>query len=386
MVTCTLVLAATLGAGKIPIHKVVAKFPDASGYVGRQEQQLSGLFRAIAEEAATEMRTAGPGPGQMAARWRSGKLTPDERVAILLTGASFHDPVLLPAYRDAADSKDEREKKAALVGLGWLFGESAIWLRPQDDRPEYWAEVAKTVDQLIAATRERTLVAIWADSYLGAIGMPTRPGLTFTRKADRCLDAIRELATPADLDELVALWPQVSDLRHRNHLRRTIEMITFRSFESPSSEGPRAPTGTWQVRAAVDATDAWVSGLCGTRRGDLVAAPPAEPGVEGAVALGGEAGPWIRVVNLEIPSLWPVAVERLSAYGAPAVSLNRMNFDDPRNREAIRKVRRYFPISSFLVKGEIEEVMKSKPGAPSRGPRVPMRKKEVGGEESPGTP
>ena len=384
MVAGFLMLVAALGIGKLPVHSAVARFPDISRYVGNPSQQVSGLFQAITEDAGTEMRTAGPGPQQMAARWRQGKLTADERVAILLTGGGFHEPVLLRAYLEAVQSQDPRERKAAGVGFGWLCGDRPLWMRPEDDRAENWAALARMIEDLLQATRERTLVGIWANSYLAAIGAPHRSGFVFSREPDGCLNAMRELATPADLGELVALWPQMSDLRHRHHLRRTLEIVTYKLFQ-PQPTGSRVTSGEWEARASVEMVDAWVNSLCTTQRGDVVSVSPPEASETGAIALGSAAGPWIRIVNLDYPAFWPLAVEKLSAFGAPAVHLDRSNLDNPRNREQIRRVRKYFPISAELFKQETSEMVRSNRSGPNQGQRrPPIKKKEVDREEPPG--
>jgi hypothetical protein len=117
--------------------------------------------------------------------------------------------------------------------------------------------------------------------------------------------------------------------------------------------------------------DAWVNGLCTSQQGDVVSVSPPEALETGAIALGSAAGPWIRIVNLDYPAFWPLAVEKLSAFGAPAVHLNRSNLDDPRNREQIRRVRKYFPISAELFKQEKSEMVRSNRSGPNQGPQRP---------------
>jgi hypothetical protein len=123
--------------------------------------------------------------------------------------------------------------------------------------------------------------------------------------------------------------------------------------------------------------DGWINGLCASQFGDIVPEAIGGAGDAGPVAVSGAAGPWIRVVNLDIPEFWPVAVERLSAFGAPAVHLNRSNPDDPRNRDQIRRVRKHFPVSAKIVEQEKVDLIRSTRGDPKQGAPRPPTKEEA---------
>ncbi len=346
MIGGCLVLAVVMGAGTVPIPDSVSRFPDPSYWPGMGAQQVRMMLAAVQADAGLEMRSAGPGPHQLMARWRAGSLNAAERVAVLLGGPAFHDPVLLPAYAEALRSPTLRERQAAAVGLAWLLGEPSPDPRAVAAQPDTVENLAVVAERVARACRRRTLLGVWADSYLAASGLPHRPGMTLGRRPEECLRAIAAIAQPDDLDELVALWPLIAERHQQYALVPTFAIVTLRRFEPAPPPGSRVTQGGWLTEAGAQAVDGFVRRLCNTPDGEAL--------VRAAVArLAGvpESGldtpaPWLAVLRLRLPSMWAVPLERLTAFGAPAVHFDRSNPAAKRNEAAVRRVRSLFALTN----------------------------------------
>lgn len=354
-----LLLAAVVQAGQIPVWDAVKRFPDASYWPGGPEQRTANMLQEIRRDVGGQMRWAGPGPQQLAARWATGKLSGDEKVAVLLTGADFHHPCLLPVYAAALETGEQRVRQAALIGLHWLLGEAAPdATRIPPDAP-VWAEATRFARIVASAAQRRTLVQIWADSYVATTGQRREGRLVFDRSGDQCLAAIREIATPADLNTLVALWPLLVSQNHRYSLMLTIEMVSLQKFV----EIAKSPRGGWAPEVFYDASarrlDDWVASRCGWVDGvSMVEQKAAEVGAASGT---GPLGGWLAITRAGYPPVWPTVADALLGYGAPAVWLNRQQPSDPGNEEAMRRLREHFPVTMQLL------------AAPAPGGRRPVR-------------
>jgi len=347
--TAALLLAATVSVGRLPIPDCVKRFPDPSYWPGIGAQQVGNMLAAIRDDAATELRTSGPGPQQLAARWKAGGLTPQERVLVLLAGATYHDPALLPAIADGLRSAEFRERQAATVGLAWLWGlglpdPTAL----ADDRRE-GENQARVVDLLVHETRRRTLVSILAGSYLVASGQQGAGSrLVLRLSAGECLGAIRQIATPEDLNEVVALWPLLSSTADRTLALTTIEMLTLQQF-LVMPKGPRVVSTGLEMTSALQQVDSWVGSQCTSVDGVrlLRAALAGATTSTGRHMAGAEA--CLEFFKRSQPPAWPTLAAYLEAFGAPSVDLDRRRPDNPRNKETMRKVinrvEERFPIS-----------------------------------------
>lgn len=343
LATAVLVLAATTGVGGVPVPDAVRRFPDSTYWPGVGLQQVGNMLAEVASSTGTSMMSVGPGPSQLMARWQAGQLSVDQRVAVLLGGAAFHDPVLLPAYAAASRSTASRERQAAAVGLAFLLGDAPPAPLAIPDTTENWEGFGRFAEALAEAARTRSLVGIWRDSYAAAIGAPHVPGLVLRRSTDACLRAIRAIAQPGDLNELLALWPLVRGLPEQAHLLRSIEMVTVQRFvEVP--RGERAASGDWLLKAGVERMRSWVDGVCRTLDGEGVF-------LNGVASAGGgdpavEARPYLKVLAIRYPYVWPVAAERLTAFGGPALWLDREGVGNPANKAQIDQFWTIFPLSA----------------------------------------
>ena len=342
MIAAVLVMAAVGGA--IPVTTSMERFPDARWWTGAGDMQVSNMLNDIARDGAGHFRTWAPGPQQLAARYLANGLDEQQRVAVLLGGAFFRDPALLPAYAAAARSEVLRERQAAAVGLAWLLGERPPPPGALVDRPGTWRRLGNAVEALVAATRTRTLVAIWADSYLEAVKQPRRPGLVLLREPMACLQAIRQLAQPEDVNEIIALWPQVADRDGRVMLMGVLEMITLQQFE-PRPQGPRAPSGQFLVNSGLQQAESWVHWLCRSIDGRVLVRINVTNNIFDDGAGATTVVPWLRLLMTDLSFAWHVAAEAAVEFGAPAVSLTRSGMQTEANRQALGAVLEYFPVS-----------------------------------------
>ncbi len=348
----SLAVAAALGTGSIPVWDAVQRFPDSSFWPGVGRQRTANMLATIRSEVGRQLRTAGPGPQQLAARFLQGQLSSDEKVTVLLAGADFHHPALLPLYAAALRSSVLRERMAALIGLHWFLGEPAGDATALAADSPAWEGAAKLADRLVAAMRERTLVELWADSYLAAADLAQAGDLVLPRTPRHCLEAIREIATPADLDTLVALWPLLAEQTDRYHLMATIEMVSLQKFVE-IFKSPRGGWGSMYYDASARRVDDWVGSRCGPVDGEaLVRWKVREAAGEGEL---GELGGWLALLRAGYPPVWPTVADGLLAFGAPAVSFNRQRPDDPENENAVRELREYFPLTVERLAGAVAE-------------------------------
>jgi len=339
-----LLLAVVAGAGVVPIPESVMHFPDPAAFTGTGVRQQATMVTTALQDAGAAMRASGPGPQQIVHRWVAGQLNAAEQVAVLLGGAAFHHPALLRIYDEATRSPDARVRKAAVVGVFALIGDAPPLPAAIADTPADWEKASAFVRSLGWATRVRTLVGIWSDSYAATRGASRADRFVLRRSGLQCLKAIRELAQPHDLQELIALWPLLASDSERAHLMQTIEMVTFQRLV-PAGRGANAPSGAWQVNAAVATVDSWVARTCGPVDGEAQAE-------RAAASFGTPAGApplakWFGVLQARYPAVAPLALERLAAVTGIAVTIDRQSLANPANDAAHRKVAEALPISAI---------------------------------------
>lgn len=329
-------LLAASFAGVIPVPDSVKRFPDSSYWPGVGAQRDGNMLAAIRQEAAEELLTRGPGPSQIMARFAQGKLNFDERVSVLLAACHYHDPQLLPMYHWAFEKGNVKDKLAALVGFYQLVGLLPPAPSSVPATGPHWAQLASRTRELMTATRERPLVAVWVDSYAAASGFPVSGRFVFNAKPEECLEAIARLAQPEDLPYLTALWPLTSRFEHRSRLVRVFEAVTL-SRVVPVVQGERTPTGPWIMETAVNSVDAFVANLCRTPDGwELFLRNAA------SLAAGDLKEGLLKVLRQGYAPAWPLAAAQLQGYGAPAAMFNRTWPDHPENKAARDRVLEVF--------------------------------------------
>jgi hypothetical protein len=196
-----------------------------------------------------------PGPTQLLRHWERSDLERRERLAILLGASAWHDPVLLPIYREAIMSSDERMRMAAAYGYRELLA---------DARPDVTGgvslaqaeQLAAEIDAVAATLRTRPLVELWLQSLLANEGssMPGWNGVTLRRPLGTSLRAVEQVLQFDDF-ALLATAYRVSDRQGtRLNLVRLLEAVTLQQF-LVMPEGERAGWGYREIDKAFQETD-----------------------------------------------------------------------------------------------------------------------------------
>lgn len=334
MLPPTLLVAAL--AGIIPVPDAVKRFPDSSYWPGAGAQRDGNMLAAIKKEAGEELLTRGPGPSQILARFQKGALAPDQRVSVLLAACHYHDPQLLPVYLWAFEKGNVKEKLAAVVGFYQLIGLLPPAPSAVPSTGPHWQQLAARTKELMAATKEQPLVALWVRSYLAASGVPQGSGFVFNAKPEECLEALARLLQPEDLPYLVQLWPLAPRFEHRSRLVGVFEAVTL-SRVVPEVRGERAPTGPWIMETAINSVEAFVSNLCRTPDGWGLFLHNAASLADGDLRAG-----LLKVLRQSYAPVWPLAAAQLQGYGAPAALFNRTWPDHPENKAARERVLEVF--------------------------------------------
>ncbi len=358
----TLVVAQAV-APSLPAPQSLARFPDATFWPGVGVQQVGNMLAEIRRDSEQEMRSRGPGPQQLAARWLRGGLSERDQLALLLGGASYHHPALLKAYAQAFRSPSLKVRQAAAVGMAWLLGDRPPAPQSIPDTAETWQRLADFAEALVEASRTRSLVGIWIDSYLHARGLPRRPGLVLVRDTGQCLQAMVEIAGPADLPELLALWPLLDVPGDRYAVLRVLEVVMVaRLVASPGGE--RGGWGAWVYESGAEIVDAFVAQRCGALDGWEVArrnAIAVSRHDDGCGAC--TPGPWLRLLDLSYPPVWAVALEVLPAFGAPFVLFERGNVQTGGTAHSLERVLAHFEIQGKAPGGRVQPRLQSPTGS-----------------------
>ena len=223
--------------------------------------------------------------------------------------------------------------------------------------------MAGFADRLVAATRTRTLVGVWVDSYLEGRGLPRRPGLVLSREPAQCLAAIREIATPADLPELLALWPLLDVPSDRYAVLEVLELVMVARLVA-MPQGERAAWGEWVYVTGAEQVDAFLHRLCATPAGWEVARRSAlalSRHDDGCLAC--TPTPWLRLLELAYPPVWAVALEVLPGFGAPFVPFDRSAPSGEDNARALGLIFSHFEVSANAPGGQLERRVQSSPRA-----------------------
>lgn len=346
----------------LPGPQSLARFPNATYWPGVGMQQVGNMLAEIQRDSEREMRSRGPGPQQLAARWARGGLSERDQLALLLGGASYHHPSLLPAYAEAFRSPSLTVRQAAAVGMAWLLGESAPAPQSIPDTVETWRRIGGFADSLVQASRTRTLVGIWIDSYLQARDLPRRPGLVLVRETGQCLQAVAEIAGPPDLPELLALWPLLDVPGDRYAVLRTLEMVMVaRLVASPGGE--RGGWGAWVYESGAEVVDAFVGQRCSALDGWEVARHNAMAMSRQDDGCGGcTAAPWLRLLEMVYPPVWAVALEVLPGFGAPFTPYDRTNPMTGGTARSLELLLAHFEIQANAPGGRLQRRVQSPTG------------------------
>lgn len=288
-----------------------------------------------------------PAPKNLLRMWNDETLTERQRVALLLGGAAFNDPVLLPAYREGIDSRSERIRQAAAYGFRDLL---ADWLPDVSEGvDENAAKIFAEEMEAVARTLEtRTLLELWIHSALATegSGLPGWQGVTFHRSVADCFRAAELLVDVNDLDFLVNSYELTRDLRTMGFFMKLIEAVSLSRFVVGPTEDRQA-WGTGQyidgLRALNAAITAWRGDNCTVDYETVLRRNLAREGVVGIDPLSIEGClVWQTVLVKGKPSWWMVAARRLYACGGPRRELSAIRPDDEKNIRQRRALASWF--------------------------------------------
>jgi hypothetical protein len=269
-----------------------------------------------------------PGPSVLLESWRTGELDEEERVGLLLGAAAFHDPGLLPLYREAIRSDSQRLRLAAAYGYRDLLA---------DLLPDVGGGVSDQQAQLLEAEmtavartlRRQPLVAMWLQTVLASEGgqLPGYQGVVLERPATVAFQAVERLMGPEDTDLLVAAYQTARENGHRISLLQLIEGLTLNIFIL-KPQGARTgwkPSDIWD--SALTRLDLWIGQW--QRRGCRIdsrralAANLARMGAQGVDPFGPQAcGLWVEILRRGQPTWWSQAARRLYDCGGPWIEIS----------------------------------------------------------------
>ncbi len=276
---------------------------------------------------------AWPGPTGLLTLWQSEELRVGQKMSLLLGGAAFHDPQLLPLYREVLLSGGPRLRQAAAYGYRDLIGDDVPNVRQGVSR-----KMAKTlVGELDAVARTihgTGLVEMWLASLLAAEDRlpPDWQGITFKRSSSSCLRAVERLVGPEDLGEVVRTYELSGNRANRVALMRLIEGLSLSQFVvKPQGQGPGWGSRVYDV--AFERLDRWLSLQCDLEVTAVMEQAFANLGIRGVDPERPAAcDAWLQILTKGPPSVWAVAAERLYRCGGPAIQLSLIRADSKPNR------------------------------------------------------
>jgi len=294
-------------AGRLPVSAVVQYFP--GDYYTKHAHQ------AVARMVLLRW----PGPQELARRWRSGPRDERQRLGILLGGTAFHDPVLLPVYREALADPDPLIREAAAFGF-----RSLIAAPLPDVRADIDDAAAKRLNREIAGIQEtlrsRSLVRYWLDRLEER---ETENGSRAVRGA--ALRALDVLLRPEDLPELAAGYLAMKDKLDRYALLPLLQAMTCRRFIFKPA-GPRAGWGPGIYEVAADELETWLAAQNDLSPSAVLTINLAAYGMAGVDPMGSEACPvWLEVLRRGQPFQWPLAARQLYRCGGLPVGMSMLS-------------------------------------------------------------
>ncbi|MDX2436462.1 MAG: hypothetical protein QNL88_05360 [Acidobacteriota bacterium] len=264
-----------------------------------------------------EVMKSWPGPSQLMRTWNAGGLQEPDRVSLLLGGAIFHDPVLLPAYHEAVTSSSPRVRQAAVYGYRDLLGDSLPDVNGGISDGDA-ALLGEEMDWMMRTIVRRSLLEVWLQAVLAheGRGLPEWRGVTLQRQPEVALRAIEKVAAVEDLEILLEAYDISGDFGTRVNLLKLVEALTLSRFivmPEGSGEG-------WGRQVYVNAMG--VTGV-DTR---------SEEGCQ----------VWVNVLERGDSRWWMLASRRLYACGGPWLEISALYPNGPRDQERRTRLLAWF--------------------------------------------
>jgi len=281
-----------------------------------------------------------PGPTELMRLWRDGDLSQEQRVALLLGGAVYHDPVMLPAYRAALKSESQRLRQAAIYGFRDLIGDRPPNVNVTIDE-EVLEAIAGEMRWVQRTIRRHSLLAMWLQSALIQEGasLPDYVGINMIRSPNDCFRAAERLFDFEDLDLLVTAYEHSQSADSRLALLKLIEAASLSRFLR-IPEGRNAGWGMEVFKSALRSLDGmvrrWRSSNCQLDGEAILYQNLRSLGAKNADPLGpNSVRLWLTVLEGENSRWWALAARRLYASGGPwyEFSVLRPNTKDNERRK-----------------------------------------------------
>lgn len=292
-----------------------------------------------------------PGPSALVETWRTQELDDEQRATILVGAAVFHDPVMLPLYREAVQSKSRRLRQAAAYGYHDLIG---------DQPPNVSGGVGERaglrlsheMDAIDRTLRRQTMVELWMQGLLQneRRTLPGFMGVAPRRSPRTCLIAIDRLMTIDDLDRLVQVYELAEERSTRIALMRLIEGLTLSRFMPRASSsqrgwGPGAYDGA--LESLDSAIDEWRGEGCSVDVDRVLLANLESMGAEFRDPRAPAACQvWQSVLRAPDPGWWGLASRRLYLCGGPWRQISVLQAESESAREDRRFLLKWFLLTA----------------------------------------
>lgn len=239
---------------------IAAVILGASSFAAPEVSYFPGSYFEARAKATLQRRAMEkwPGPSQIVGRWRSGDLKHREKIAILLGASASHDPILLPLYREAVTSANDRMRMAAAYGYRDLLGDALPDVKGGVELDD--AELlAREMDLVVQTLRERPLVEFWLQGALMSEGgsMPGWRGLVLNRSQAICFRAVEKILEFNDVSYLTTAYRHAVQKRTKISLMRLLEAVALQTFFT-KPHNSRAVWGSKDIDEALKAADAFV--------------------------------------------------------------------------------------------------------------------------------
>ena len=215
MTVTAVVLVAALSGFVVPAG-VVTYFPGS-------------FFDArVREPLQRQVIASWPSPTELVRLWRETELSEQQRVTILIGGAAYHDPVMLPLYREALASEAQILRQAAIYGYRDFLADRLPRVNATLDEQivESHANEMRWMDRTL---RSNSLLAMWLQSALvqERASLPGYLGVKLTRSPQDCFRAAERLVMVQSLDLLVTAFELSKDQANRIALTQLIETVSL---------------------------------------------------------------------------------------------------------------------------------------------------------------
>lgn len=239
---------------------IAAVILGSSSFAAPEVSYFPGSYFEARAKATLQRRAMErwPGSSQIVGRWRSGDLKHPEKMAILLGASASHDPILLPLYREAVTSANDRMRMAAAYGYRDLLGDGLPDVTGGVELAD--AELlAREMDMVARTLRERPLVEFWLQGALMSDGasMPGWRGLVFNRAQGICFRAVEKILIFDDVSYLATAYRHAVRKRTKISLMRLLEAVALQKFFTKPNN-PQAGWGSKDMDDALAAADAFV--------------------------------------------------------------------------------------------------------------------------------